>query len=94
MFDSRRGAQSSSDIDVLLFHKDYKSMQSQMSRVTSKKAAEKAKNQSPLHKFAIPRLLEAGLLSEALTAGPTKWQGLASLMRADDLYCRIDLKYA
>jgi len=56
---------------------------------------------SPLLSIAVPSLTEAGILAEALTSGPTKWQGIAqvpekdrSLPAKNGKYCRLDLTYA
>lgn len=56
---------------------------------------------SPLLSIGVPCLTEAGLLAEALTSGPTKWQGIAYLPDEDGRLpakngkcCRLDLTYA
>jgi len=90
---SRRGAASSSDIDVLLFHPSFKDIPSPLGpKPTGKKAQEKAREESPLLNEAVPLLKKGGILGEELTSGPTKWQGFAKLPGAKDKFCRIDLK--
>lgn len=56
---------------------------------------------SPLLSIGIPCLTEAGILAEALTSGPTKWQGIAHLPDEDGRSpaenggcCRLDVTYA
>jgi hypothetical protein len=87
---SRRGASLSADVDVLVFHKDYQT--TPQGRATTKKAQEKARNESPLLSKAVPLLTEAKVLEEPLTSGPAKWQGLVRLEPNADKLCRMDLK--
>ena len=90
---SRRGAPSSSDVDVLVFHKDYQTTHQGL-RPGSKKAQQKARDESPLLAKVVPLLTKANILKEVLASGPTKWRGLARVHPDSEKICRIDLKYA
>lgn len=87
----RRGAESSSDVDVLIFHPSYQVIPPQGQRPTKKAQQKVARDESPLLSLVIPQLTKAGILEEPLTSGPTKWQGLARLDPRVDRLCRIDL---
>ncbi|KAG8824049.1 hypothetical protein FRC19_002672 [Serendipita sp. 401] len=86
----RRGAPSSSDVDVLLFHPDYTQTPQAGQHTMSAKEQKKAREESPLLQIAVPALLKAKVLVEPLTSGPAKWQGIAKLETGEKL-CRIDL---
>ncbi|KAG8809826.1 hypothetical protein FRC17_003230 [Serendipita sp. 399] len=86
----RRGASSSSDVDVLLFHPSYTETPPAGQSPASSKSKKRAKDGSPLLQIAVPALLKAKVLVEPLTSGPTKWQGIANLGTEERL-CRIDL---
>lgn len=89
---SRRGALSSSDMDVILFHPEFTDIPPSGPKPTGKKAQAKAREESLLLNTAVPLLSKAGILGEELTSGPMKWQGLAKLPGSKNKFCRIDLK--
>lgn len=87
----RRGAPSSSDIDILLFHPSMVEARLRSVKAPTKAQSEKAMKESALLKSAVPALVKAKILGEPLTVGPAKWQGLANLQGTEGRLGRIDL---